>query len=166
MTMSFLGGSGSDPAFVSPIGKSWNWNNIQNEPDNDLVISVTSFNASEAKGSTNWSAGNDGLFWDYIWKKTGEDLSRFYDQIPKGESEFTLSFSALTATWSNEHQAKFLTPGEHSFAYGKKIEIPAGCFGLAFHLMDPIAVTADHYNDVDRFVNAPLEYIIIFEKVE
>lgn len=161
-----LGGSGTDPAFVSPVGKSWCWNNVSNEPDNDLDIAVTSFGASEAKGTINWSAGNDGLFWDYKWKSTGEDLSRFYDQIPKGESEFTLSFSSMKATLANGHEAKFLTPGEHAFVYGKTIEIPAGCFALAFHLMDPIAATSDHYNDKDRFINAPLEYVIIFEKVE
>ena len=161
-----LGGSGSDPAFVSPIGKSWCWYNVNNEPDNDLDIAVTSFSASEAKGTINWSAGEDGLFWDYKWKSTGEDLSRFYDQIPKGESEFTLSFSSMKATLANGHEAKFLTPGEHSFVYDKIIEIPAGCFALAFHLMDPIAETSDHYNDKDRFVNAPLEYVIIFEKVQ
>ena len=161
-----LGGSGNDPAFVSPVKKDWNWNNIKNEPDNDLVIGVTSCTASEAKGTTNWSAGEDGLFWDYIWKKTGEDLSRFYDQIPKEESDFTLNFSTMKATLGNGHEAKFLIPGEHSFACDKKIEIPAGCFGLAFHLMDPIPETTDHYNDIDRFVNAPLEYVIIFEKVQ
>ena len=50
--------------------------------------------------------------------------------------------------------------------YGKTKEIPVDCFGLAFHLMDPIAPTPDRWNDVDRFVNAPLEYLIIFEKSE
>ena len=48
--------------------------------------------------------------------------------------------------------------------YKKTLEIPAGCFGLWFHLMDPIPATADRWKDVDRFVNAPLEYVIIFEK--
>ena len=162
-----LGGSGDDPAFVSPIDKSWDWDDtIWKESDNGLVIKVTSFSSTEAKGTTNWWAGNDGQFWDYIWKKTGEDLSRFYNKIPKGEKEFTLDLVTMTATLGNGEQAKFLLPGTHEFVYGKTREIPEGCFGLAFHLMDPIAPTADRWSDVDRFVNAPLEYVIIFEKEE
>ena len=161
-----LGGSGSDPAFVSPIDKSWCWNNVKKETDNGLTIKGTSFSATEVKGTTNWWSGNDGEFWDYIWKKTGEDLSRFYNKIPKGEKEFTLDTNSMTVTLGNGEQAVLLPPGTHSFVYGKTLEIPTGCFGLAFHLMDPISVTADHYTDVDRFVNAPLEYVIIFEKEE
>ena len=162
-----LGGSGNDPAFVSPIAKSWDWDDtIWRESDNGLVIKVSSFDSASATGTTNWWAGNDGQFWDYIWKKTGEDLSRFYDQIPKGEKEFTLDVSTMTVTLGNGHVAKFLTPGTHEFVYGKTKEIPEGCFGLCFHLMDPIAETTDHWTDVDRFINAPLEYLIMFEKEE
>ena len=162
-----LGGSGDDPAFLCPIDKSWDWNeSVKYEPDNDLIIDVTSFGAAEAKGTTNWTGGNDGKFWDYIWKKTGEDLSRFYDQIPKGESAFTLDFSTMTVTLGNGHQAKVLTPGKHAFVYGKSLEVPVDCFALDFHLMDPIAPTADRWTDIDRFINAPLEYVIIFEKVK
>ena len=162
-----LGGSGDDPAFLCPIDKSWDWNaSVKYEPDNDLIINVTSLGATEAKGTTNWTGGNDGMFWDYIWVKTGEDLSRFYDQIPKGENAFTLDFSTMTVTLGNGHQAKILTPGKHTFVYGKSLEVPVDCFALDFHLMDPIAPTADRWTDVDRFINAPLEYVIIFEKVE
>ena len=162
-----LGGSGDDPAFLCPIDKSWDWNaSVKYEPDNDLIINVTSLGATEAKGTTNWTGGNDGMFWDYIWVKTGEDLSRFYDQIPKGENAFTLDFSTMTVTLGNGHQARILTPGKHTFVYGKSLEIPVDCFALDFHLMDPIAPTADRWTDVDRFINAPLEYVIIFEKVE
>ena len=160
-----LGGSGDDPAFVSPIDKSWDWNDsIWRESDNVLSIAVTSFTNTQATGTTNWWAGNDGKFWDYTWKSTGEDLSRFYNKIPKGKYEFTIDFATLTVTLGNGEQAKFLTPGTHEFVYGRTREIPDGCFGLAFHLMDPIPATAQRWTDVDRFVNAPLEYVIIFEK--
>ena len=165
-----LGGSGDDPAFVSPIDKNWDWNaTIWNESDNVLTISVASFSMStgQASGTTNWQAGADGMFWDYIWKKTGEDLSRFYDKIPKGQVAFTLDIANLTITWENGATAKVLLPGEHTFAYNKTLKepIPDNCFALWFHLMEPIAVTGDHYNDVDRFINAPLEYLIYFEKM-
>ena len=69
-----------------------------------------------------------------------------------------------TVTWANGTTAQILLPGTHEFVYGKTREIPEGCFGLCFHLMDPISPTADRWNDVDRFINAPLEYLIMFEK--
>lgn len=160
-----LGGSGDDPAFVSPIDKSWDWDDsIWKESDNGFVIAVTSMEGTTVKGTTNWWAGNDGAFWNYTWKNTGEDLSRFYDQIPKGEHEFTLDMVTMTVTLGNGHVAKFLTPGTHEFVYGKTFEVRDGCFALAFHLMDPIAATSQRWTDVDRFVNAPLEYVIMFEK--
>lgn len=163
--ISVLGGSGDDPAFVSPIDKSWDWNDsIGKESDNGLVIKVTSKTDAEIKGTTNWWSGNDGGFWDYVWKGTGESLANFYDKIPKGEKEFTLDFATMTITLGNGNQAKFLTPGTHEFVYGKTWEVPDGCFALAFHLMDPIAATSQRWTDVDRFVNAPLEYVIMFEK--
>jgi len=160
-----LGGSGDDPAFISPIDKSWDWDDsIWWESDNGLSVAVTSFTTAQATGTTNWWAGSDGKFWNYTWKSTGEDLSRFFNKIPKGKYEFTLDFATLTVTWSTGEQAKFLTPGSHEFVYGKTLEIPSGCFGLWFHLMDPIPATSQRWTDVDRFVNAPLEYVIMFEK--
>ena len=160
-----LGGSGSDPAFVSPIDKNWVWNDsIWRESDNELVITVTGVSGTKVSGTLNWTAGADGKFWDYIWKSTGEDLSRFYNKIPKGESAFTADIVNLTLTLSNGEKPKILMPGEHTFAYNKTRTIPAGCLGLSFHNMDPIPVTGDHYNDKDRFINAPLEYVMIFEK--
>ena len=163
-----LGGSGTDPAFVSPIDKSWDWDDsIWWESDNVLTIAVTTFTGSQATGTTNWWGGNDGKFWNYTWKKTGEDLSRFYNQIPKGKVAFTLDIVSQTVTWENGTTAQILLPGNHTFVYNKTLKepIPANCFALWFHLMEPIPVTGDHYNDVDRFVNAPLEYLIYFEKM-
>lgn len=160
-----LGGSGDDPAFVSPIDKSWDWDDsIWSESDNGLVIKVTGYNEQGAAGTTNWWGGADGQFWNYTWEKTKEDLSRFYNKIPKGEKEFTLEFATMEVTLGNGEKAKVLLPGVHEFAYKKTLTVPEGCFALAFHLMDPIAATAERYSDVDRFVNAPLDYVIIFEK--
>ena len=160
-----LGGSGDDPAFVSPIDKSWDWDDtIWKESDNGFVIAVTSMQGTTVTGTTNWWAGNDGAFWNYTWKKTGEDLSRFYNMIPKGKHEFTLDMKTMKVTYDNGREAKFLMPGVHAFAYGKTFEVRDNCFALAFHLMDPIPATSDRWTDVDRFVNAPLEYVIMFEK--
>ena len=160
-----LGGSGNDPAFVSPIDKSWDWNDsIWNESDNDLAFTVLTKTAAEMTGATNWTGGANGKFWDYVWKKTGESLARFYDKIPKGESTYSLNLSTSTITFGNGEQAKFLAPGSHEFVYGKIVTVPDGCFGLAFHLGEPIAATAERWTDIDRFINAPLEYVMIFER--
>ena len=160
-----LGGSGDDPAFVSPIDKSWDWDDsIWKESDNGFVIAVTSMEGTIVKGTTNWWAGDDGGFWNYTWKSTGEDLSWFYDMIPKGKHEFTLDMATLKVTLGNGQEARFLIPGTHEFVYGKTFEVREGCFALAFHLMDPIPATSQRWTDVDRFVNAPLEYVIMFEK--
>ena len=160
-----LGGSGDDPAFVCPIDKSWDWDDsIWKESDNGLVIKLLGANEQGAKGTTNWWSGNDGAFWNYKWAKTGEDLSRFYNKIPKGEKEFILEFATMEVTLGNGEKAKLLTPGVHEFAYKKTLTVPEGCFALDFHLMDPIEATAQRWTDVDRFINAPLEYVIIFEK--
>ncbi len=169
-----LGGSGSDPGFVSPIDKSWDWDDtIWKESDNGLTIKVTGFTGTGATGTTNWWSGNDGAFWDYIFKSAsfpdydGTDLSQYYDQIPKGEKEFTVDIATQTVTLGNGHQAKFLTPGTHKFVANKTLDIPTGCFGLQFHLNDyPVPKTDYQYKDIDRFLFAPLEYIIIFEKTE
>ncbi|MBR5256823.1 MAG: hypothetical protein IKV62_08635 [Bacteroidales bacterium] len=170
-----LGGSGDDPAFVSPIDKSWCWDDsIWRESDNGLTIKVTSVSGTSATGTTNWWSGNDGKFWNYIWKHTSTnwtdyyetDLSKYYDQIPKGEKEFTIDLTTMTATLGNGHEAKLLTPGVHAFAYGKTIEVPMDCIALAFHLMDPVPANDYRWKDLDRFLLSPLEYVIIFEKTE
>ena len=177
-----LGGSGTTAAFVSPIEKTWDWDDtIYRESDNEMIIKVSSMNATSATGTTNWWAGADGKFWNYIWKNTaasdlseyyGTDLSQYYDQIPKGEKEFSLDFASMTVTLGNGHKAKILTPGTHVFKgtedlyFEKKLDVPAGCFALCFHLMDPIPLTGFKDRDIDRFIFAPLEYVIIFEKTE
>ena len=161
-----LGGSGDDPAFVSPIDKSWDWDDtIWKESDNGLVIKATGQSGTTITGTINWWSGNDGAFWDYLWKD-GTDLSAYYDVIPKGEKSYSLDATTMVLTLENGKQPKILVPGEHEFVYGKKLTIPEGCFALDFHIMDPIDATADRWNDKDRFINAPLEYIIIFEKSE
>ena len=162
-----LGGSGSDPAFVSPVDKSWNWNDsIYNESDNSLTIAMTGTLDGKVTGTITWAAGEDGKFWDCIWVKTGADLSANFSPLPKGTSNVVVDMTTEEITIGESLKPSFLLPGVHAFAYNKRIEIPDKCFGLAFHLGEPIPVVeSDHYQDVDRFVNAPLEYVMIFEKV-
>ena len=74
----------------------------------------------------------------------------------------------MTVTWTGGKQAKLLGPGDHVFQYtgtvARTLPVQEGCIALHFHIMDPIPATAQQWNDVDRFVNAPLDYVIILKK--
>lgn len=160
-----LGGSGDDPAFVSPIDKSWDWDDsIWWESDNGLNITLTGLNGTVISGTANWWAGNDGKFWNYTWKPSSDniDCSQFFNKIPKGSHTFTLDVVTRKMEFETGAECTFLTPGEHEFVYGKVLTVPDGCFALSFHNMDPIAATSSRWTDIDRFVYAPLEYVIIF----
>lgn len=184
-----LGGGGgwdySYPAFVCPVDKSYDWDSsaIWRETDNELVIRVNSYSSTEVTGTTNWWAGNDGQFWDYIWKYKDSskpqydpfyltDLSGYYNKIPKGTNNFTLDLSTMVATLGNGERAKVLTAGVYSFGGGKRtLVVPEDCFAFMFHLgnMKPVITNSDWLNngsprDIDRFMFSPLEYVIIFER--
>lgn len=161
-----LGGSGDDPAFISPIDKSWDWDDsIWKESDNVLGIEITEKTDTKISGTCNYWAGNDGQFWNYTWKSTGEDLSKYYGVLHHGKTTFTIDLATMTVTFGNGKTAKFLAPGSHEFVYGKTYEVHDDCFAFAFHLMDPIGATPQRWTDVDRFVNAPLEYVMEFERM-
>lgn len=162
-----LGGTGDDPAFISPIDKSWVWDDtIWKESDNELIITVKEKTESVVKGTTNYWAGKDGAFWNYIWKNTGEDLSKFYGLLPKGEHEFEIDLSTFVITFDNGVKANLLEPGTHTFIHDKTIDIPNGMFGFDFEVGtdDMETPTSSRWNDVDRFVYGPRNYVMIFEK--
>lgn len=168
-----LGGSGDDPAFVSPADKSWCFDtetngNVWKESDNGLVIKVTSAGAEKVTGTINYWAGNDGAFWNYIWhpgKEDEQDMSHVYGRLPKGEKSFEFNIGTFMCTINGNVEAKLLVPGTHHFAEGNRdLEIPEGCIGLDFKIMDMIPATSQRWTDIDRFVNAPIRYIMIFKK--
>lgn len=164
--ISVLGGSGDDPAFISPIDKSWNWDDsIWWESDNVLGIKLTGKTDTEVTGECNYWGGNDGKFWNYTWKSTGEDLSRFYGLLYHGKTTFTLNLKTLEVTFGNGSKAKFLTPGEHEFMHGKIYTVHDKCFAFSFHLMDDVDATSSRWTDIDRFVYAPHDYVMEFEKM-
>ena len=167
------GGSGDLPAFVSPIDKAqWGtWNeSVYKETDNTLTIALTVQEGTTINGTIDWEYGEDGECWDCKWNKDGahfgEDLSKYYRPIPKGISNVTVNISTGAGKIvETDKDFTFVTPGSHTFTCGKPLVIPNGCFALAFHIMDPIPqIAEDLWTDVDRFVNAPLDYVIIFEK--
>ncbi|MBR3562676.1 MAG: hypothetical protein IKN93_02500 [Bacteroidales bacterium] len=175
------GGTGSSAAFVSPIDKAWCWNDsIYKESDNTLSISLTGRTETTISGTIEWGPGADGAYWDCKWNRQtkkgpggnvddenyGADLSKYYKPIPEGVSSVTVNLQTGAGTIGTDVAFTFLKAGVHVFTFGKTLVIPSGCFALSFHLMDS-KETVDQYNlyeDVDRFVYAPLDYVIIFEK--
>lgn len=159
-----LGGCGSDPAFVGPVDKSWVWDDtIWKISDDRVSISVDG-----GKFYFNYWAGNDGQFWNYKWKNTGEDLSRYYGVLPKGKHEVSFNMETLEATFYNGNKARFLVPGEYEFSeFKKKAVIPDDCWGLYFDFNAPkggFPENSAHWTDVDRFVSSVHGYLMIFHK--
>lgn len=155
-----LGGSGDDPAFVDPKDKSWCFDStLNNEYDNCLEVTTTTLNY--------WS-GDDGKFWDYKYhggQADEVDMSHVYGILPRGVVGFTLNTSTMEAVINGSVKATLLIPGTHHFTEGNRdLMIDNGCFGICFHIMDPIAATDKRWTDIDRFVNAPIKYVMIFKK--
>lgn len=155
------GGSGDDPAFVGPIDKSWCWDDsIWWESDNQLDVTTSTFN---------YWAGEDDKFWNYKWhggKSDEVDMSHVYGILPHGISNFTIDVETMDVTINGTIKAKLLVPGTHHFPDGNRdLTIDNGCIALHFHIMEQIDATSQRWTDVDRFVNAPIDWVMIFEKL-
>ena len=155
------GGSGDDPAFVDPVDKSWCWDeSIWWESDNRLEVTASTLNY--------WS-GDDEKFWDYKWhggQSDEVDMSAVYGILPHGLSDFTLNTATMDVTINGNIQAKLLTPGTHKFTAGnRELIVDNGCIAIHFHIMEMIDATSQRWTDVDRFVNAPIDWVMIFEKL-
>ena len=159
-----LGGCGSDPAFVGPVDKSWDWDDtIWKIGDDRVNISVDG-----GKFYFNYWSGNDGKFWNCIWKNTGEDLSKYYGRLPKGKHEVSFNMETLVVTFTNGYSAQFLVPGTYQFSeFKKEAVIPDDCWGLYFDFGAPAGgypENSSHWTDIDRFVMSPHGYLMIFHK--
>ena len=153
------GGSGDDPAFVDPVEKSWCWDeSIWWESDNRLEITSTTLNY--------WS-GDDEKFWDYKWhggQSDEVDMSHVYGILPHGETNYSLDIATMEMT-IGDRKAKLLAPGTHHFSAGNRdLTVDNGCIAIHFHIMDMVDATSQRWTDVDRFVNAPIDWVMIFEK--
>ena len=172
------GGSGNDDlAFLRVDDKYWCWTKVNQsykyEFDNEMTISITSL-GTPIKGKFTWTGGADGKFWDYTWNHTnqiyaafnGTDLSAYYDRIPRGEHNADLDTNSWDVTFDTGAKAHVLVAGTYQ-CINRVLTIPDNCFALMFHIgnMKPYNPTqAWRYQDIDCFIFAPLEYIIIFEK--
>ncbi len=154
------GGSGNDPAFVDPVDKSWCWDeSIWWESDNRLEVTSSTIN---------YWAGNDEKFWNYKWhggQSDEVDMSKVYGILPHGISNFSLNTTTMDFTINGNIHAKLLTPGTHHFSAGNRdLTVDNGCIAIHFHIMEMIDATSQRWTDVDRFVNAPIDWVMIFEK--
>lgn len=164
-----LGGSGSDPAFVGVVDKSWCWDDsVWNISDDQLDIVATGMTAAEATGTVNYWAGANEKFWDYIWhpgKEDEQDMSSVYNRLPKGNKTFTYNITTKEITFEGGVEAKLLTPGDYHFEQGNRdLTIESTQIGIQFDVMEMIDATPQQWTDVDRFVNAPILYVMLFEK--
>lgn len=164
-----LGGSGDDPAFVGVIEKSWCWgDSVGALQDDQLDIVATGMTATEVTGTTNYWAGANEKFWDYIWHPGQEDeasLAETYDRLPKGNKSFTYNLETKVVTFEGGVEAKLLTPGDYHFEQGNRdLTINDNQIGIQFDVMEMIDATGQRWNDVDRFVNAPILYVMVFTK--
>lgn len=164
-----LGGSGSDPAFVGVVNKSWCWDDsVWCISDDQLDIVATGMTATEVTGTTNYWPGANEKFWDYLWhggKEDEVDMSSVYDRLPKGNKTFTYSIESKIVTFEGGVQAKLLTPGDYHFEQGNRDRtIEDGQIALQFDVMEMIDSTPQQWTDVDRFVTAPILYLMLFTK--
>lgn len=163
------GGSGNDATWVGPVEKSWCWDDtIWKESDNQLVIKVTGQNGNKYTGTINYWAGNDGAFWDYKWhggKDDEVDMSWAYGILPHGEKSF--EFNAETREAVIDGKVKCTVFGEYEKVkdcLDREKQVNPNSIALVFHIMDPIPATSSQWTDVDRFVNAPIDYYMSFTK--
>ena len=164
-----LGGCSSDPAFVGPVDKSWDWNDsIWKLGDDRLEITKEGDDLY-----FNYWSGDDGLFWDCVWNSTGEDLSKYYGQLPKGKHKMILNkdtyeLSFEDVSFAEGVTAKFYEPGTYQFSeFKKEATIDDGCFGIWFDFGAPSGgypENSSHWNDIDRFVYSPHGYLMKFHK--
>lgn len=87
---------GSTVTLMNPQDKNWNFNNVDKEKDNKLILTATSVDASGNEiGDAEYTAGADEEYWDYTFiagkcKHTTDavDASDLYGFLPHGKSSY------------------------------------------------------------------------------
>ena len=168
------GGLGRDKAET----KTWDWNNIGKEMDNILTFTPSAEGA--LSGSVVYSAGPDGLYWDYryVGKKgdvnVNEDVSRIYAWLPHALSTYVYDPEDKSQSEGGvvsikngpiTYAANLLLPGSYVFLGLNPLEIQEGYMALALQVgTTPSSNTSYIWKDYDKFVNSPLIYIMVFKK--
>ena len=158
--------------------KTWDWNNIGKEMDNILTFTPSAEGA--LSGSVVYSAGPDGLYWDYryVGKKgdvnVNEDVSRIYAWLPHALSTYVYDPEDKSQSEGGvvsikngpiTYAANLLLPGSYVFLGLNPLEIQEGYMALALQVgTTPSSNTSYIWKDYDKFVNSPLIYIMVFKK--
>jgi hypothetical protein len=161
--------------------KSWCWNgNYVKEMDN--ILTFTPSSEGSLSGTLLYGPGADGAYWDYLYvgKKAGEpvkvDCSQWYGWLPHSETTYvynpedTADSEGGTVTIrkskSLSYTVPLLLPGSYEFLGKSALVVAEGCMALAMPLAE--APSSDHsyeWTDYDRFVNSPLLYVMVFQKL-
>ena len=161
--------------------KSWCWNNCNNELDN--ILSFTPSAEGSLSGKLNYTAGADGIYWDYMYvgNKAGVpqniDCSEWYGWLPHAETSYTYNpkdesnpdggVLVVKMRGVLSYNVPLLLPGEYVFHGKSKLVISDNCIALALPLSESASPdTTYQWTDYDRFVHSPLLYVMVFEKLE
>ena len=161
--------------------KSWCWNgNYVKEKDN--ILTITPAYEGALSGTLFYGPGADGGYWDYLYvgKKAGEpvtiDCSQWYGWLPHTETTYVYNPEdtedsdggtiTIRKSKSLAYTVPLLLPGSYEFLGKSALVIPEGCMALAMPLAE--SASDDHsyeWSDYDRFVNSPLLYVMVFQKL-
>lgn len=175
------GGTGPEyggGAVMKPSDKSWVWDQSGEGPeaenDNYLEFTMTEImdNGNTTGKCTNYP-GDDGKYWNTIFNakfnKEGDDdldLSKFYRQIPKGESTWVRDYSAQTITFTDSNgrvtSGQLLNSGTYPlFGDNINLTVPDQAFRFILNGTDD---WNNIYSDYDKFVKKPRNFFILIEK--
>lgn len=161
--------------------KSWCWNgNYVKEMDN--ILTFTPDAEGSLSGTLFYGPGADGGYWDYkyVGKKSGVavniDCSQWYGWLPHTETTYVYNPEdtedseggtvTIRKSRSLAYTVPLLLPGSYEFLGKSALVVAEGCMALAMPLAE--APSNDHsyeWSDYDRFVNSPLLYVMVFQKL-
>ena len=163
---------GSDPGNILLTDKTWCFNNIAAEKDNRLVVTPTAYYIT---GTVDYTSGDDGEYWDYIFlgaynkesEGTDVDVSEFYNRIPHGESSYSIDATYFTITFTQDDvtsTAAIYAQGSYTLG-SKTYKVAKNCIALAFSCAGTYTSdTSIWYSDYDRIAKCPRYYLIFLSK--
>ena len=164
--------------------KNWCWNSsYKYEMDNVLSFSPSA--EGSLSGKFFYGPGADGKYWDYLYvfrqgsspaPYVNVDCSQWYGWLPHTETTYTYNPDDKTDSEGGtvtikisktvSYTVPLLLPGSYVFLEKSALVVKDGCMALAMPLADaPSSDTSYQWSDYDRFVNSPLLYVMVFEKI-
>jgi hypothetical protein len=175
------GGTGPEyggGAILNPGDKSWVWDQSGEGPnaetDNYLEFTLTEIlENGNTSGICVNHAGKDGKYWNAIFNaefnKEGDDdinLSKFYRQVPKGESIWIRDYSTQTIIFTDSDgrvtSGQLLNNGTYPLLGNDiSLTVPNQAFRFILNGTDD---WDNIFTDYDKFVKKPRNFFILIEK--